>query len=191
MRILTVQLDSIYTFSGDSEEEQERKKSLRRIRAEQLSKLGITIPQRDDGDYDDSPVIAVPETKYIDLIQAKVRMAKTLSVCEAGNSLDHEGAIARVEKLIGKIEKFAESTANLQYNEKVEVHTPGMGLMLFNSVMLAGDACSDQLQTHLDEGWKIIAACPQPDQRRPDYILGRYDPSRAEKAGISTSAERG
>lgn len=191
MRFLTIQLDSIYSFSSDSDEEKANKKARREARAERLAEVGITTPKNLEDDYDDAPIIAVTETQYIDLIQAKISIAKVLGVSDAGNALDPKGAIDRVEKLIGKIEKFAERTANLQYNERVEVHTPGMGLMLFNTVMLAEDACSDQLQTHLDEGWKIIAACPQPNQRRPDYILGRYDPSRSDKTGISTYAERG
>jgi hypothetical protein len=35
------------------------------------------------------------------------------------------------------------------------------------------DACTDDVQRHLDEGWKILAVCPPNSQRRPDYILGR------------------
>ena len=33
--------------------------------------------------------------------------------------------------------------------------------------------CTDSLQNHLNNGWRILAICVQPDQRRPDYILGR------------------
>ena len=25
----------------------------------------------------------------------------------------------------------------------------------------------------ISEGWRILAICPQPNQRRPDYIMGR------------------
>ncbi len=61
------------------------------------------------------------------------------------------------------------------YNTKCEVHMPGQALSLYNEVLLLEDACTDELQTNLQSGWRIIAACPQPDQRRPDYILGRYN----------------
>lgn len=35
----------------------------------------------------------------------------------------------------------------------------------------------DQEGVELDAGWRILAVCPQPDQRRPDYILGRTKPT--------------
>lgn len=61
------------------------------------------------------------------------------------------------------------------FNERVEVHMPGHSLAMFNAVMLLTDACTDALQGNLNQGWRILAVCPQPDQRRPDYILGRYE----------------
>ena len=39
------------------------------------------------------------------------------------------------------------------------------------------DVCTDVLQQELNNGWRIIAICVQADQRRPDYILGRYNAS--------------
>lgn len=62
------------------------------------------------------------------------------------------------------------------YNNKCDVHMPGNMLASYNEVMLAEDSCTDALQAALNNGWRIIAACPQPDQRRPDYILGRWNP---------------
>lgn len=73
------------------------------------------------------------------------------------------------------------------YNTKCEVHMPGQALSLYNEVQLLVDACTDQVQCSLASGWRIIAACPQPDQRRPDYILGRYNP----KIDKIDSADRG
>jgi hypothetical protein len=35
------------------------------------------------------------------------------------------------------------------------------------------DSCTDSIQQDLDNGWHILAICPQAGQRRPDYILGR------------------
>lgn len=61
------------------------------------------------------------------------------------------------------------------YNEVVNVHTPGNALSMYNRTMLLQDSCTDGLQDCLNKGWRILAICPQPDQRRPDYILGRYD----------------
>jgi hypothetical protein len=63
-----------------------------------------------------------------------------------------------------------------QYNQRCEVHMPGQALSTYNDIMLLEDCCSDELQVQLGKGWRITAACPQPDQRRPDYILGRFNP---------------
>lgn len=62
---------------------------------------------------------------------------------------------------------------NSDFNSRVNVHIPGIGLMVINRVVIEQDLCTEKLQEKLDDGWRIIAACPQPDQRRPDYVLGR------------------
>lgn len=82
--------------------------------------------------------------------------------------------------------QYAAPVENI-YNQKCEVHTPGNTLTTYNQVMLVEDACTDMLQSHLNSGWRMICACPQSDQRRPDYILGRFNPD-LEVAG---NAERG
>lgn len=59
-------------------------------------------------------------------------------------------------------------------NTKVDVHIPGNALLMIDEVMLLEDSCTDDLNNnYLERGWRIVAVCPQPDQRRPDYILGR------------------
>ena len=63
-----------------------------------------------------------------------------------------------------------------EYNTKCEVHMPGMALAMYNEVRVMTNECTDSLQEHLQTGWRIIAACPQPNQRRPDYVLGRFNP---------------
>lgn len=81
--------------------------------------------------------------------------------------------IDSVDKIASKLEKLA-NTEQL-FNERCNVHVPGFGLVMYNEVKNVDDYCTEQLQDMLDDGWRIIAACPQPDQRRPDYILGRYN----------------
>lgn len=66
------------------------------------------------------------------------------------------------------------------FNSHCEVHMPGQALSFYNNTMLMEDACTDALQSELEQGWRIIAVCPQPDQRRPDYILGRFDPTATD-----------
>lgn len=62
-------------------------------------------------------------------------------------------------------------------NERCNVHVPGLGLLIIDEVEVETDCCTQALQRRLDEGWRILAVCPQPDKRRPDYVLGR----KAEK----------
>lgn len=68
-----------------------------------------------------------------------------------------------------RIPGFSEPTDSLA----MHVHLPGLGVLAMTEVMNLDDACTDQLQEHLNEGWRILAVCPQLAQRRPDYILGR------------------
>lgn len=75
------------------------------------------------------------------------------------------------------------TTGGNEYNNKCEVHMPGQALSVYNDMLLLEDTCTDALQDELNKGWRIIAACPQPNQRRPDYILGRYNPDRDITAG--------
>lgn len=63
------------------------------------------------------------------------------------------------------------------YNYKVDVHAANGALLFYNSVLLLEDCCTEKLADTLAEGWRILAVCVQPDQRRPDYIMGRYNPA--------------
>ena len=46
-------------------------------------------------------------------------------------------------------------------------------LFMVDEVDWLENACTQELQTRLDGGWRILAVCPSNDARRPDYILGR------------------
>lgn len=59
------------------------------------------------------------------------------------------------------------------FNEVCGQAQPGLPLTAVAETMLLADACTDALQEKLASGWRILAIQPQPDQRRPDYILGR------------------
>lgn len=61
-------------------------------------------------------------------------------------------------------------------NTKVDVHVPGNALLSVDDVMVEEDLCTDELQRLIGVGWRIVAVCPQPNQRRPDYVLGRRLP---------------
>jgi len=61
------------------------------------------------------------------------------------------------------------------FNTHCNVHIAGHHLMNINELMLCEDYCTDSLQERLNQKWQIISCCVQ-DNRRPDYVLGRYNP---------------
>lgn len=69
-------------------------------------------------------------------------------------------------------DKVAE-LAPASFNDRCNQHQPNSALFSVAETMLLENSCTDALQEQLALGWRIIAVQPQPDQRRPDYILGR------------------
>lgn len=63
---------------------------------------------------------------------------------------------------------------NPGWNSKTNSPLSGFHLHNANDLLLLEDCCTDSLQSYLDEGWRIIAVTTQ-EQRRPDYILARYN----------------
>jgi len=82
--------------------------------------------------------------------------------------------LEKVEAKIQTLNKQMEEKVN--FNQKCNVHVGGGLLVTFNDLKLKEDMCTDELQVELNNGWRIIAICVQPNQRRPDYVLGRYNP---------------
>lgn len=79
-------------------------------------------------------------------------------------------------RLINTIERYASGgsfSKEQQFNERVNVHISDIGLLKINEVQVLTNECTEDLQKYLDDGWHIVAVCPQPDQRRPDYVIGR------------------
>lgn len=93
-----------------------------------------------------------------------------------------------VDSMVAKLEQLSSAYGN--FNGRCDVHMPGNLLLQFNRILLLEDQCSDSLQEALDKGWRIISAQPQPDQRRPDYIMGRYDPSYDNDTCGNSAARR-
>lgn len=60
--------------------------------------------------------------------------------------------------------------------QTAQVHLPGNELLKFNEIKVMNDCCTDALNEEMKSLWRIIAVCIQPDQRRPDYVLGRILP---------------
>lgn len=86
----------------------------------------------------------------------------------------------RVELASGRLESYADRPG---FNERVQAPISGPHLHSLNRLLLLENCCSDELQTALDKGWRIIAVCPQ-EQRRPDYVLAR----RSDDSGFGTAA---
>ena len=86
------------------------------------------------------------------------------------NAIELENAINNLSQKINFL-----SDKQFDFNAKCNVQVPGLGLLRIKTVDYVCDMCTEKLQRRLNEGWRIIAACPQPDQRRPDYILGLMD----------------
>ena len=84
--------------------------------------------------------------------------------------------INRMDKILARLEHLSQNIEKMQtFNEKCDVHVGGYALLQVNDTTLLEDACTDKLQEQLNAGWRILAVCVQPDGRRPDYILGRYN----------------
>jgi len=65
------------------------------------------------------------------------------------------------------------SMPSASMNDRCGQHQPNNALLAIAETQLMECACTDALQTELAAGWRILAIQPQPDQRRPDIILGR------------------
>ena len=85
---------------------------------------------------------------------------------------DLDGIIDRISNKFLSLENRVNLCKEQMFNKKINVHVPGNALLDIEHVILMNNCCTDSLAEKLNEGWRIIAVCPQPDQRRPDYILG-------------------
>lgn len=101
----------------------------------------------------------IPDTPFV-----IKRMLKT--------KYDYVAILDKMKEVADKLEKMTFAPEQ-DFNYRVNVHVPNLGLLMVNEVTWLEDCCTEVLQEYLDKGWRILAVCPQPDQRRPDYILGR------------------
>lgn len=62
---------------------------------------------------------------------------------------------------------------DLKTGTAVNITVADNHLVRVDEVTWVDDACTQEIQGLLDEGWRILAVCPPNAQRRPDYILGR------------------
>jgi len=130
-----------------------------------------------------SYVLLSSEEQLVDLIDfapiatgIEYKILKTIIPKE----LDMQNMQIMLDKVQSKIDSFqkqVDAFSNHSFNQKVNVHMAGGMISMYNDLMLKENCCTDELQGVINDGWRIIATCVQPDQRRPDYILGRYNPN--------------
>lgn len=170
MQLHEVDFEYIYDWNSDSEVEKARKIKAREERTAFLTSIGVTLKP---GTEDHPTGILLNDSQLVQAMSRKLEL-KVKNTREFASEAD--GALVKFNTLAAKL--LALPAMERSFNEKCHVHMPGQALATYNEVMLLADACSDNLQNTLDAGWRIIASCPQPDQRRPDYILGRFNPAR-------------
>lgn len=100
------------------------------------------------------------------------------SVMSKEASIDNiDMVLQRIEEKASMLNAIVDKIKDNTFNKKTNVHVGGGLITTYNDLLLKEDVCTDVLQQELNNGWRIIAICVQADQRRPDYILGRYNPT--------------
>lgn len=80
--------------------------------------------------------------------------------------------LVKLQRRVEAVEQRAVGEPH-QFSDRVQITIPDLGLLYIDEVTYLDDCCTDRLQEHLADGWRILAVCPPNAQRRPDYILGR------------------
>lgn len=123
----------------------------------------------------------LPEVKKDDYQQYAADMDAIVLIAHLGLDVDLRPLDPACSTMIVKLQdriaalglRGASDVALAAAGASVQIHVPDGPLMYVDEVKHLDDACTDELQTHLEEGWRILAVCPPNAQRRPDYILGR------------------
>ncbi|MCJ2022133.1 hypothetical protein MKK84_32825 [Methylobacterium sp. E-065] len=97
----------------------------------------------------------------------------TIDLSDIGPKLIELGLSFEVKRFTGCYRLAEPGKSGPGTTNNIQIAIPNLLLFAVDEVKLLDDACTDLLQSHLDEGWRILAVCPPPAQRRPDYIIGR------------------
>lgn len=136
----------------------------------------------------ESQTISMQYEKYIDL-SFKYRKRLILSI-QQFYEIEIEDTVSGITlatieqhtKLLQKQYEQLLEFSNHTFNEKCGVSITNDFMINVNQTMLLEDACTDYLQECLSLGWRIISVTPQPNQRRPDYVLGKVADKPKTKA---------
>lgn len=141
-----------------------------RMSVEQYAELRAVVP----GLPIEKPQWGVPKC-WVDL-RAAVPLFERLGVEVQFTQPDDVFATQMRDRLAALEEKGRlDSVTNPGWRESVAVHVPDLGLIQMNRVRVVENYCTEMLQSEIDKGWRILGVCPQPGQRRPDYVLGRAE----------------
>lgn len=127
-----------------------------REQVEVLRKYSLVTITLDKGDDPECVTLdywckrVVIDLDYLELIggSEKWTLVRTLPIQAKSNETE-------VEKILAALNQ--RDTTLL--NTRLHVSVPSIGLLCMDSVMLLSDCCTDSLQEHLNEGWRIIAIC--------------------------------
>lgn len=155
--------------------------------AKKLEEAGFAVglKERDESPWKEKENGDTPSFEIVDVAENQrlyLNSRQMLELVSTTSKYTFEGKVTvdlaeMFQGVHAKSEQAVVSEENY-YNQKCEVHLPGNMLATYNEVLLLEDVCTDELQRSLDNGYRIITACPQANQRRPDYILGRFNPNK-------------
>lgn len=155
--------------------------------AQKLKEAGfdLVLKERDESKWEEKEDGNRPSFEIIDVVENQrlyLNSRQMLELLSLTKSYTVEGKVSvdlgeMFQNVSSKSERPVVSEENY-YNQKCEVHLPGNMLATYNEILLLEDVCTDELQRSLGNGYRIITACPQANQRRPDYILGRFNPNK-------------
>lgn len=115
---------------------------------------------------------------YMFVAQEKMRVlgSKTIELNVAIEDFSTElikQNLELMQKQYEQLKEFSIGVEQLAFNQKSNAPVSDTFLHSADTILLLEDCCSDELQRALNAGWRIISVTPQPNQRRPDYILGK------------------
>lgn len=131
-----------------------------------------------DSDIAAEMMLKAMETRYPDCYKLYAHSAEAFLQISVPDFMKPFEKIAEKIKLL----EYQVESAGKMFNEKCQQLQPSSRLHDINQTMLLEDSCTDALQEQLADGWIILAIQPQPDQRRPDYILGKKVQNPANRA---------
>ena len=156
MKLYAVKPEWLYSDDDKDAKREAQLELLKRLGIQESEAMGMAICNAEqaielfDAGYCGSYTSPKEHIKMLYVMKSEIDIAAMI-----------EASVSSSVEAIGKL-----------FNETTSSEQPGPSLLNVDETLLMEDACTNALQENLDNGWRIIAVCPQP-QRRPDYILGR------------------